>query len=111
MFYANRVCVARALHLRTGKMHTHRTMPWLRFRSIIALTSLAVCGDEENIYAVRYDGYIAKPFHYRNFLAMVEQTLDRSAAECADRSADRSDHRMLNLNAVSEWSSGHSNGR
>lgn len=82
-------------------------MPWLRFRSIIALTSLAVRGDEENIYAVRYDGYIAKPFHYRDFLAMVEQTLGRSAAECADRS----DHRMLNLNAVSEWSSGHSNGR
>lgn len=63
--------------------------------------------DEKNIYAAGYDGYIAKHFHYRGFLAMVEQTLDGGTAECADRS----DHRMPNLNAVFEWRSGHSNGR
>lgn len=51
---------------------------------IIALTSLAMRGDEENIYAAGYDGYIAKPFHQLDFLATIAQTLDRNAAECAE---------------------------
>ncbi len=38
---------------------------------IIALTALAMKGDEQRIRAVGADGYIAKPLDYRQFLATV----------------------------------------
>ena len=42
---------------------------------IIALTALAMKGDEERILAAGCDGYIAKPLDYKNFLAVVATTL------------------------------------
>ncbi len=38
---------------------------------VIALTALAMKGDEERIRAAGCDGYIGKPMRYREFLAAV----------------------------------------
>ena len=38
---------------------------------VIALTALAMKGDEERIRAAGFDGYIAKPLAYKEFLAVV----------------------------------------
>jgi two-component system cell cycle response regulator DivK len=42
---------------------------------VIALTALAMKGDEERIRAAGCDGYIAKPLAYREFLATVSNQL------------------------------------
>lgn len=42
---------------------------------VIALTALAMKGDEERIRAAGCDGYIAKPLNYREFLATVAAQL------------------------------------
>jgi two-component system, cell cycle response regulator DivK len=51
---------------------------------VIALTALAMKGDEERIRAAGCDGYVAKPIDYKDFLATIKATLDgtlqRSAA-------------------------------
>jgi two-component system cell cycle response regulator DivK len=45
---------------------------------VVALTALAMKGDEERIRASGCDGYIAKPIRYREFLATVAAQLARS---------------------------------
>ena len=42
---------------------------------VIALTALAMKGDEEHIRAAGCNGYIAKPLRYREFLAAVAEEL------------------------------------
>jgi len=42
---------------------------------VLALTALAMKGDEERIRAAGCDGYIAKPLDYRSFLATVSTHL------------------------------------
>ena len=49
-----------------------RTIP------VIALTALAMKGDEERIRAAGCDGYIAKPLAYREFLAIIAAQLIRT---------------------------------
>jgi two-component system cell cycle response regulator DivK len=44
---------------------------------VIALTALAMMGDEERIRAAGCDGYIAKPMHYRAFLSTIAAHLDQ----------------------------------
>jgi two-component system cell cycle response regulator DivK len=46
-----------------------RTIP------VIALTALAMKGDEERIRAAGCDGYIAKPLDYKEFLALIRTQL------------------------------------
>ena len=45
---------------------------------VIALTALAMKGDEERIRAAGCDGYIAKPMRYRDFLAIIAAQLART---------------------------------
>ena len=47
---------------------------------VIALTALAMKGDEERIRAAGCDGYIAKPLSYKDFLATVSGELGKRAA-------------------------------
>jgi len=42
---------------------------------VIALTALAMKGDEERIRAAGCDGYIAKPLAYRDFLTVISAQL------------------------------------
>jgi two-component system cell cycle response regulator DivK len=46
---------------------------------VIALTALAMKGDEERIRAAGCDGYIAKPLAYKEFLVVIREHLAKSA--------------------------------
>jgi two-component system, cell cycle response regulator DivK len=48
---------------------------------IVALTAFAMKGDEARILAAGCNGYIAKPFDYKDFLARVGSTLHRVEME------------------------------
>src|SRR5216684_9110379 len=45
---------------------------------VIALTALAMKGDEARIRAAGCDGYIAKPMRYQEFLATIAEQLART---------------------------------
>ncbi len=45
---------------------------------VIALTALAMKGDEERIRAAGCDGYIAKPMDYKQFLATIATQVART---------------------------------
>jgi two-component system cell cycle response regulator DivK len=51
--------------------HATRAIP------VIALTALAMKGDEERIRAAGCDGYVAKPMNYQDFLATITAQLAR----------------------------------
>jgi two-component system cell cycle response regulator DivK len=57
--------------------------PATRAIPVIALTALAMKGDEERIRAAGCDGYIAKPMNYRELLSTIAAWLDGAAAEHA----------------------------
>jgi two-component system cell cycle response regulator DivK len=48
---------------------------------VIALTALAMKGDEERIRAAGCDGYIAKPMRYQEFLATIGSHLARPGGQ------------------------------
>jgi two-component system cell cycle response regulator DivK len=45
---------------------------------VVALTALAMKGDEERIRAAGCDGYIAKPLAYKDFLATIAAQLAKT---------------------------------
>ena len=47
---------------------------------VLALTALAMKGDEARIRAAGCDGYIAKPLSYKDFLLTVSEELAKRAA-------------------------------
>jgi two-component system, cell cycle response regulator DivK len=47
---------------------------------VVALTALAMKGDEERIRAAGCDGYIAKPMRYQEFLAAISSALPAAQA-------------------------------
>ena len=56
----------------TGLLKAHASTSAI---PVIALTALAMKGDEERIRAAGCDGYIAKPIRYKDFLIAVEESL------------------------------------
>ncbi|HUF64575.1 MAG TPA: response regulator [Gemmatimonadaceae bacterium] len=46
---------------------------------VIAITALAMKGDEERIRAAGCDGYVAKPLAYREFLTVVSTHLAKAS--------------------------------
>jgi two-component system, cell cycle response regulator DivK len=52
---------------------------------VIALTALAMKGDEDRIRAAGCDAYLGKPIRYPEFLAAVERALANRPAEGASR--------------------------
>lgn len=53
--------------------------PHTRAIPVIALTALAMKGDEQRILAAGCDGYIAKPLAYKEFLATISALLLKEA--------------------------------
>jgi two-component system cell cycle response regulator DivK len=52
--------------------------PATRDIAVVALTALAMKGDEERIRAAGCDGYIAKPLAYKDFLATISRHLAKA---------------------------------
>src|SRR5271163_439031 len=63
--------------------------PATRAIPVVALTALAMKGDEERIRAAGCDGYIAKPMRYREFLATIETHVAPGGAAATTRTTRR----------------------
>jgi len=61
--------------------------PATRDIPVIALTALAMKGDEERIRAAGCDGYVAKPLDYKSFLATVASHVVPEPLSANDASA------------------------
>ena len=61
--------------------------PQTRSIKIIAVTALAMAGDQEKIAAAGCDGYIAKPLRYKEFLKVVAETLSMTSDDTPELSA------------------------
>ena len=57
--------------------------------SVIALTALAMKGDEERIRSAGCDGYIAKPLSYKDFLETISRELEKRGTSTALKAASQ----------------------
>lgn len=57
-----------------------RAEPRTAALKVVALTALAMKGDDERLLAEGFDGYLEKPIRYKEFLGEVARLLGESAA-------------------------------
>lgn len=58
--------------------HILKTDPQTQDIPVIALTALAMKGDDQRMLEAGCDGYIAKPIHYKEFLATMTAVVRRN---------------------------------
>jgi CheY-like chemotaxis protein len=61
-----------------GVVQHLKKQPPLRFVPVIAVTALAMVGDQDKLLAAGFDGYISKPIDPESFVPLIEKFIRRA---------------------------------